>query len=94
MEGGYKDESLSAYLRFNAFHIPQWNDRIYCYERDAPGTFSVPAYSGTGLSTSLVAGYKLRLWRITLKAHLRAGYMLRIGRESTPTLNFQLQASY
>ena len=94
LEGGYKDESLSAYLRFNAFHIPQWNDRIYCYERDAPGTFSVPAYSGTGLSASLVGGYKFRLWRITLKAHLRAGYMLRVGRESTPTLNFQLQANY
>ena len=94
LEGGYKDENLSAYLRFNAFHIPRWEDRIYCYERDAPGTFSVPAYYGTGLATSLAAGYKLRLGRITLKANLRAGYMLRVGRESTPTLNFQLQATY
>ena len=94
LEGGYKDEILSAYFRFNAFHIPQWEDRIYCYERDAPGTFSVPAYSGTGLAASLTAGYKFRLWRITLKANLRAGYMLRVGRESTPTLNFQLQCSY
>ena len=58
------------------------------------GTFSVPAYSGTGLSGSLVAGYKLRLWRLTFKAHLRAAYMLRVGRESTPTLNFQLQCTY
>lgn len=93
LEGGYKDEILSAYFRFNAFHIPQWEDRIYCYERDAPGTFSVPAYSGTGLAASLTAGYKFRLWRITLKANLRAGYMLRVGRESTPTLNFQLQCN-
>ena len=94
LEGGYKDENLSAYFRFNAFHIPQWEDRIYCYERDAPGTFSVPAYSGTGLAASLTAGYKFRLWRITLKANLRAGYMLRVGRESTPTMNFQLQCTY
>lgn len=93
MEGGYKNETLSSYLRFTAFSIPEWADRIYSYERDAPGTFSVPAYSGTGISASLVAGYKLRLGRVTLKANLRGAYMLRIGRESTPTLNFQLQCS-
>lgn len=93
LEGGYKNETLSSYLRFTAFSIPEWADRIYSYERDAPGTFSVPAYSGTGISASLVAGYKLRLGRVTLKANLRGAYMLRIGRESTPTLNFQLQCS-
>lgn len=93
LEGGYKNETLSSYLRFTAFHIPEWADRIYSYERDAPGTFSVPAYSGKGISASLVAGYKLRLGRVTLKANLRGAYMLRVGRESTPTLNFQLQCS-
>lgn len=93
LEGGYKNETLSSYLRFTAFSIPEWADRIYSYERDAPGTFSVPAYSGTGISASLVAGYKLRLGRVTLKANLRGAYMLRVGRESTPTLNFQLQCS-
>ena len=94
LEGGYKNDFLSSYLRFSAFRIPEWADRIYCYERDAPGTFSVPAYSGTGLSGSLVAGYKLRLWRLTFKANLRAAYMLRVGRAPTPTLNFQLQCTY
>ena len=94
LEGGYKDESLSAYLRVAAFEIDQWDDRIYCYERDAPGTFSVPAYYGRGLSASLVAGYKLRLGRFVLKAYLRGGYMVRVDRESTPTLNFQLQGAY
>ena len=94
LEGGYKDESLSAYLRLAAFEIDEWDDRIYCYERDAPGTFSVPAYYGRGLSASLVAGYKLRLGRFTLKAYLRGGYMVRVGRESTPTLNLQLQGVY
>lgn len=93
LEGGYKNETLSSYLRFTAFSIPEWADRIYSYERDAPGTFSVPAYSGTGISASLVAGYKLRLGRVTLKANLRGAYMLRVGRESTPTLNFQLRCS-
>ena len=93
LEGGFKNDFLSSYLRFSAFRIPEWADRIYCYERDAPGSFSVPAYSGTGFSASVVAGYKLRVWRITLKANLRGAYMIRVGRESTPTLNFQLQIS-
>ena len=93
LEGGYKNDVLSSYLRFSAFRIPEWADRIYSYERDAPGTFSVPAYAGTGLSASLVAGYKLRVWRLTFKANVRAAYMLRVGRAPTPTLNFQLQAS-
>ena len=93
LEGGYKNETLSSYLRFSAFSIPEWADRIYCYERDAPGTFSVPAYSGKGISASLVAGYKLRLGRVTLKANLRGAYILRVGRESAPTLNCQLQCS-
>lgn len=94
LEGGFKDDKLSAYLRFNAFHIPNWNDRIYSYERDAPGTFSVPAIYGKGISASLCAGYKLRLWRLTFKAYLRAGYMLRTGHENSPTLNFQFQCAY
>ena len=94
LEGGYKNEVLSAYLRVAAFEIDQWDDRIYCYERDAPGTFSVPAYYGRGLSASLVAGYKLRLGRFVLKAYLRGGYMVRVAREPTPTLNFQLQGAY
>ena len=95
LEGGYKNECLSVYLRVAAFDIAQWADRIYCYERDAPGTFSVPAYYGRGFSASLVAGYKLRLGRrFTFKAHLRAGYILRVAREPTPTLNLQLQGAY
>lgn len=95
LEGGYKNDVLSAYLRFVAFSIPEWADRIFCYERDAPGAFSVPAYSGQGLSASLTAGYKLRLGRrFTLKAHLRGGYMVRKERGPSPTLNFQLQAAY
>lgn len=94
LEGGYKNDVLSSYLRFSAFRIPEWADRIYSYERDAPGTFSVPAYAGTGLSASLVAGYKFRVWRLTFKANVRAAYMLRVGRAPTPTLNFQLQVSF
>lgn len=96
LESGYKADLLHAWLRLTGFWIDNWADRIYCYERDAAGTFSVPAYSGRGLSLSAVCGYKLRLGRtprrrITLKANLRAAWMVRENRHPAPTLNFQLQ---
>ena len=91
LEGGYKGGILSAYLRVTGFYIDSWNDRIYCYERDAPGTFSVPAYSGRGAALSLVSGYKLRLGHFVLKAHLRAACNFRVTRALEPTLNLQLQ---
>lgn len=59
-ELGYVSEGfLSAYLRFTAFDIPEWADRIYCYERDLPGSFTVPAYYRRGRAISAVAGLKL-----------------------------------
>ena len=91
MEGGYKGETFQAYLRFSAFSIAQWEDRIYVYERDAPGNFSVPAYSGKGLSLQGMAACKLRMGKWKLKAWLRAGYMLRVQKEPSPTLALQLQ---
>lgn len=90
LEGGYKGSALSAYVRMNGFVIDRWNDRIYCYERDAPGTFSVPAYSGRGGTLSLVGSWKHRFRWCTLKASLRAAWMVRVARTPTPTLNLQV----
>ena len=87
-----KTDCLSGALRLSLFHIDAWNDRIYCYERDAPGTFSVPAYSGRGGCLSAVMGGKVRWKRLTLKGWLRASCQLRVGREPAYTLNLQLQA--
>ena len=92
-EGGYKASALAGYFRVTGFFIPQWNDRIYCYERDAPGTFSVPAYYGEGAALSLVGSWKHRFGRwFTLRLYVRGAYLLRRSRESAPTLNLQLQA--
>ena len=91
-EAGYKTEKSALYLRVTGFWIPQWSARIYCYERDAPGTFSVPAYNGRGVALSLVGSYKLRLGRrFSLKGNLRAAYQFRAGEKPAPTLNLQLQ---
>ena len=51
--------SWHAYLRWTLFKIDHWDDRIYCYERDAPGSFNVPAYYGRGWAASAVAGIRM-----------------------------------
>ncbi len=75
LEGGRKTDWFSAYMRGTIFIVDNWDDRIYSYERDAPGSFTVPAYYGRGWSLSAVAGGKFRFGnRKTkiLRTHLRA----------------------
>ncbi|MBO4595855.1 MAG: hypothetical protein J5632_04510 [Bacteroidales bacterium] len=51
---------LSASLRGTIFCVDNWQDRIYCYERDLPGCFSVPAYYGRGYALSALCRLALR----------------------------------
>lgn len=55
VEAGRKTEEYGVYLRGSMFRADDWDDRIYVYERNAPGAFSVPAYYGRGWSASLYA---------------------------------------
>ena len=48
LEGGWKPDRMAVYFRAGIFRIDSWQDRIYAYERDAPGNFNVPAYYGRG----------------------------------------------
>ena len=101
VEGGRKNESSALYLRVTGFSIPVWDARIYCYERDAPGTFSVPSYNGRGIAFSAVGSLKLRPFRnlsqkhplrfFSLKGNLRAACQLRTDRRPSYTLALQLQ---
>lgn len=73
LEGGRKTDRFSAYLRGTIFIVDTWDDRIYSYERDAPGNFTVPAYYGRGWSLSAVAGCKFRFGKgKALKLYFRA----------------------
>lgn len=72
VEGGRKSETSAIYLRATGFSIPHWDARIYCYERDAPGTFSVPAYNGRGLAFSAVGSLKLRPFQRHSAAHYQS----------------------
>lgn len=70
-EAGYRYEKLSVYLRQGYFRVMNWSDRIYAYERDAPGSFLVPAYYGHGLSTSAFLSWHIAAW---LKIYARASW--------------------
>ena len=94
IEGGYKGPKSAIYLRSTGFLVQAWSARIYCYERDAPGTFSVPAFNGRGLALSLTASHKKRMRCFTLKGHLRAACTFRDGYHPDPTLNLQLQGEW
>lgn len=77
---GYVEESYSGrigavFLRGTMFAADSWDGRLYCYERDAPGSFNVPAYYRRGYSLSLVARLKFRLRKNdAVKAYIRTGY--------------------
>ena len=70
-EGSYSSGGLSLHLRQGLFIIDDWDDRIYVYERDAPGSFNAPAMYGRGLWTSAVAGMK---FSDRIRLYLRAAY--------------------
>ena len=70
-EGGYKTENFSFYLKQLFFFVDHWDDRIYSYERDAPGNFSVPAFYGRGMNTSVMSSWRFSRWgRVYLKGSM------------------------
>jgi hypothetical protein len=50
----------SAFARFTVFNVKNWDDRIYAYEHDALGYFTVPAYYGRGYALSFYTSLKFR----------------------------------
>ena len=89
--GGARPQGWAAYFRMGAFSTSGWSSRIYCYERDAPGTFTVPAYYGEGITTSLYGNWKSSIGkRFTIILFARAGYIIKKSL-SSPTLRIQLE---
>lgn len=75
VEESYSGRIVAVFLRGTMFAADSWDGRLYCYERDAPGSFNVPAYYGRGYSLSLVARLKFRLGKKdAIKAYIRTGY--------------------
>ena len=71
LDEGLNTSKIGIHLRQGLFLIDNWDDRIYAYEHDVPGSFHSPAYYGRGFWLSA-----MHTWRITQKwkLHIRAGY--------------------
>lgn len=84
-ESGMRSGGTSVSVRGVYFNTSSWTSRLYCYARDVPGSFSVPAYYGEGFEVSLYAGCRLiagrvgyvfarsRYHRLEFKLYLRLG---------------------
>lgn len=66
--------ALSTFLRAGIFSAPFWEDRVYAYERDIPGAFSVPAYYGKGWEIYSLTGLKT-----SRKGRFRHGLHLKLS---------------
>ena len=71
VEFAWKPENVALYLRQGLFCVDDWDDRIYVYERDAPGSFNVPAMYGRGVWGNVVLSWKVSR---AVKVYLRSGY--------------------
>ena len=90
VEGGWKPPGGFGWLRLTLFSTPDWQSRIYCYERDAPGSFTVPACYGTGCSVMAYAGWKKRFRGTTMKLYLRGSYLMKKDKPGQAGLKLQL----
>lgn len=90
--GNKGQDSWSAYMRIGAFNTAGWASRIYCYERDAPGTFTVSAYSGKGVTASLYGWCRTNIGRhFSTKLYLRAACTLKEVTQPIPSIHLQLE---
>ena len=97
IEGGYKANKMAVYARLGLFMVDNWDDRIYVYERDAPGQFNAPAMYGRGVWAAMNMAWKIAPWA---SAYIRAGttaYPFMKGQQKKPgtaELKFQLNMRF
>lgn len=64
----FKQVPIVVQTRAEAFLIPDWNNRIYLYENDVLGAFSIPAIYGKGGRWYVNARYKMsEHWSLYLR---------------------------
>ena len=90
LEGGWKPPGGTGWIRFTAFSTSGWQSRIYSYERDAPGNFTVPPCYGTGCSVMALAQWKRRVRKTNIKLYLRGSYRWQKEKPGVAGLKLQL----
>lgn len=69
IEARYQNAKIDTGIRTGLFKIDDWDDRIYVYERDAPGNFNVPSYYGRGFWIASYTAWKYARWgRLSVRA--------------------------
>lgn len=92
VEGGYRNDSFAIYLRLGAFKADEWDDRIYVYERDAPGSFNVPAYYGRGIWSAAVLRWRFARWgKAYLRTSLCSYALMKEPKPGKAELRFQIE---
>ena len=52
---GTNSQKFKFWLRYAIYDIPGWENRIYAYENDVLGSFSVPAFNSKGARFIIMA---------------------------------------
>jgi hypothetical protein len=55
----HRSGKWNAYSRLAIFRTDDYDSRIYAYEQDVLYSFSIPAYSGTGMRVYLMLNYEI-----------------------------------
>ena len=89
-----KQNEFSALLRACAFGTATWENRIWCYEGDIPGSFSVPARYGRGWNIYALLGLKsARTRRLRHSLRLKASALFQNSPKRLPQTEIRLSYS-
>lgn len=87
LQGEYEGKIFETQARLTMYDIEYWDDRIYVWQRDLPGSFNVPAFYGRGMSASIWCSYKKALY-------LRASYDIFKRKDSPLTEKWGIRLEY
>lgn len=93
IEPGFSDHFFSLWFRLTGYSVPSWDDRISTWERDIPGSFTVPARYGKGLALSCTSSLTIQRKRLRHRLNARLSYDV-YSRKETLTRKPELKLQY
>ena len=93
IEPGFSDQFFSLWFRLTGYSVPSWDDRISTWERDIPGSFTVPARYGKGLALSCTSSLTIQRKRLRHRLNARLSYDV-YSRKETLSRKPELKLQY
>ena len=93
IEPAFSDQFFSLWFRLTGYSVPSWDDRISTWERDIPGSFTVPARYGKGLALSCTSSLTIQRKRLRYRLNARLSYDV-YSRKETLTRKPELKLQY